>query len=222
MTNFLTGFPIIVFLFSIQPGGAVVLATMQDQSRANQKRVANFSYLLVFCMNVVLGGTVFITFLANTNGDMLKNFSSTNIAGIICRVAVLDLVVLSYMIMIIPCKFSLLDFIFGKNEGKQESTVMEFYGVTMVLNVLAFAVAIMIPNISIVFGICGAVVTNFVAFLAPPAFRLKVQANPEDPSVDPIPVFSACNWHYFALMLFGSISLVVCTSQVIQNIMNGS
>eukprot|EP00747_Dinoflagellata_sp_TGD_P180385 gnl/TRDRNA2_/TRDRNA2_32755_c0_seq1.p1 gnl/TRDRNA2_/TRDRNA2_32755_c0~~gnl/TRDRNA2_/TRDRNA2_32755_c0_seq1.p1 ORF type:complete len:313 (+),score=30.34 gnl/TRDRNA2_/TRDRNA2_32755_c0_seq1:135-941(+) len=222
LSNFLTGFPIIVFLFSIQPGGAVVLATMQDSSRPNQKRVANCSFLIVFAINVFLGGLVFITFLSKTSGDMLMNFSSTSYAGIGCRIALLDLAVLSYMIMSIPCKFSLLGFIFDKNEGKQESTVLQFYSVTMTLNVLAFLVAILLPDISVVFGITGAVSANFVAFLFPAAFRLKMQAHPVDEATTPIPVLSLCNWHYFGLISFGTCSMIVSTAQVIDNVVNGT
>merc|ERR1719191_953112 len=149
-------------------------------------------------------------------GDVLQNFSSTSTAGVIARIASLDLVVLSYMVMMIPCKVSLIDLIFGKNEALQESTLTQFYGTTMVLNVLALLVALAVSDLSLVLGINGAVCTNFVAFMLPTAFFIKVQSKPADPNLDAISMFSPRNGKDGIVWGLGAISLVLSSYQVMQ------
>merc|ERR1719326_1826570 len=110
--------------------------------------------------------------------------------------------------MIIPCKVSLIDLFFHKNEARQESTMAQFYGTTMVLNVLALLTALVVSDLSLVLGINGAVCTNFVAFMLPAAFWLKVQSKPADPNLDAIAMFSPRNGKDAFVWILGAMSLV--------------
>merc|ERR1719265_2198416 len=127
----LNAFPILMLVFSVQAGGDVVLVTMKDTSTKNMYKVLDTAYILVFIMLYFLGALCYLTWLDEMKGDVLQNFSSSSTAGVIARIASLDLVVLSYMIMIIPCKVSLIDLLFSKNEALQESTSTQFYGTTL-------------------------------------------------------------------------------------------
>ena len=71
-------------------------------------------------MDFAIGFIAYITFTTEVPGNVLLNFSPDSWTAIIARIALLDLVVLSYMIMMIPCKLSLIDLIFGKNEARLE------------------------------------------------------------------------------------------------------
>lgn len=216
VSGLLTAFPILMLVFSVQAGGDVVLVTMKDTSTKNMYKVLDASYILVFFMLYFIGSLCYLTWLDDMKGDVLQNFSSTSTAGVIARIASLDLVVLSYMIMIIPCKVSLIDLIFGKNEALQESTLTQFYGTTMVLNVLALLAALLVSDLSLVLGINGAVCTNFVAFMLPSAFWLKVQSKPADPSLDAVAMFSPHNGKDATVCVLGAISLVLSSYQVMQ------
>jgi sodium-coupled neutral amino acid transporter 11 len=218
VSGFLNAFPILVLVFSVQAGGDVVLVTMKDASTPNMEKVVNRTYGMVLVMLYFIGVLCYITFLDDTKGDVLKNFSATSIPGIIARVASLDLVVLSFMIMIIPCRVALLDLVFGKNEALQESTKAEFYGVTMVLNVLALGMALAVSDLSLVLGLDGAICTNFVAFLLPVAFWLKIQAHPVA-NEEAVPVFSCRNVVMFAIFTIGFMSLVLSTAQILRRFM---
>jgi len=68
----------------------------------------------------------------------------------------------------------------------------------------------------LVLGIDGAVCTNFVAFMLPTAFFLKVQSKPADPSLDAVAMLSPRNALDAVVFVLGVISLVLSTYQVIQ------
>jgi amino acid permease len=216
ISGLLNAFPILMFMFSVQAGGDVVLVTMKDTSTKNMYKVLDTSYILTFIMLYFIGSLCYLTWPDEIKGDVLQNFSPNSAAGVIARIASLDLVVLSYMINMIPCKVSLIDLIFGKNEAQQESTSTQFYGITMVLNVLALLTSLMVSDLSLVLGINGAVCTNFVAFMLPAAFWLKVQSKPADPSLDAIAMFSPCNGKDAIVWILGAISMILSSYQVMQ------
>merc|ERR1711957_382297 len=133
-----------------------------------------------------------------------------------------DLVVLSYMIMAIPCKLSILDSVFGKNEALQESSTTQFYGTTIVLNILAIICAIAIPDLALINGLNGAICTNMNAFIMPALFFIVIRSRPEDKSEEAVPISSMRNLPYFLLILFGTTMLVLGTKQVVGGMMNSS
>ena len=120
--QFTQAFPILLLIFSIQAGGGVVLATMRDTSEENVRAVSRNAYLLVLVMDFFIGAIAYVTFLADVQGNVLLNFSASDPIAIVARFALLDLVVLSYMIMMIPCKLSIIDLLFEKNEARLEAT----------------------------------------------------------------------------------------------------
>ena len=119
------------------------------------------------------------------------------------------------MIMMIPCKLSMIDLIFGKNEARLEASAAEFYGITLALNVLALLVACSVSDLSVVLSLNGAVCTNLVAFVLPMLLYLKVrQDGASGVSVlDPSSVPSLC------LLAFGVVSLCIGTYQVVGSLM---
>ena len=123
------------------------------------------------------------------------------------------------MIMMIPCKLSLIDLLFAKNEARMEASPLEFYGVTLALNALALIVALSVSDLSLVNGLNGAVCTNLVAFVLPVAFYLKIRSTPEGGGV---PLLSAANAPYFAIVAFGLFSLVSSSLTIIERFMKGA
>ena len=115
-SSFATALPILLLVFSIQAGGGIVLSEMRDPSEANVRRVSRRAYLIVLCMECAIGLIGYCTFLGETKGNLLLNFSPYSPVAVVARLALLTLVVLSYMIMMIPCKLSILDVAFNKNE----------------------------------------------------------------------------------------------------------
>ena len=162
-------------------------------------------------MDFAIGFIAYITFTTEVQGNVLLNFSPDSWTAIIARIALLDLVVLSYMIMMIPCKLSLIDLIFGKNEARLEASPTEFYGVTLGLNVVALLVALSVSDLSLVLSLNGAVCTNLAAFVFPMLLFLKVRKEA---------VFSTSSLPSLFLLAFGTLSLCIGTSQVVATFMD--
>jgi len=211
--------PLLCLPFSIQAGGGVVLSTMKDTSEENVKKVANGAYAVVFCMDLVIGLVAYFAFGAGVKADIIENLPSHAVPSVIARACLLVLVVLSYMIMMIPCKVSMLDFVFGKNEALQESTVAQFYGTTVVLNILALVVAVAVTDLSLINGMNGSICTNFNAFIMPAAFFIKARSDPSDPMTQPVPVMSASNIPFFLIIAFGVSMLTMGSYQLAQTML---
>jgi sodium-coupled neutral amino acid transporter 11 len=221
--NMLTAGPLLCLAFSIQAGGGVVLATMKDSSDGNVRKVTNYAYLLVISMNSLLGSIAYLAFQEKTKGDVIENLPSSNPVSFLARVCLLDLVVLSYMIMCIPCKISLIEYLYGKNEALQEATPKEYYGVVCTLSVAALCVATVVSDLSLINGLNGAVFTNINAFIFPALLAIKINANPADPELhNPVSILSPSNIGFYAIFLFGSFMLVLGTGQVVNTMMSGS
>lgn len=210
--DFFQAFPVLLLIFSIQAGGGVVLGTMEDRSEDNIRKVNNATYVMVFVMDAVLGVTAYLTFLSDTKGDIIMNLPSASVLSVLARLGLLSLLVLSYMIMCIPCKLAVLDLIFSANEAKLESTPCQFYGVTLAINVACLFFAMTVSDLSLVLGLNGAVITTTVAFLLPTAFYVKVREKFES-----VPMFSCKNLPYHAIFVFGIVSLFIGSSQVLQS-----
>lgn len=209
--DFGQAFPILLLVFSIQAGGGVVLGTMRDASESNMRAVSRNAYLLVLFMDFLIGIIAYVTFTSDVQGNVLLNFSPSSWTAIIARFALLDLVVLSYMIMMVPCKLAVIDLFFDKNEARQEASPAEFYGVTLGLNILALLVACSVSDLSIVLSLNGAVCTNLVAFVLPMMLYLKARKG----GPGGVNIFSTSNTASLGLLVFGVFSLCVGTYQVI-------
>jgi amino acid permease len=217
-----TAGPLLCLAFSIQAGGGAVLSTMKDTSEENVKKVTNRAYLIVFIMDSIVGIMGYLSFQAATQGDVIANLPSSNPVSAIAQACLLDLVVLSYMIMCIPCKLSILDAVFGKNEALMESTSAQFYSTTIVLNLLAIACAYAIPDLALINGLNGAICTNMNAFIMPALFFIVIRSRPSDKSAEVVPVSSLRNIPYWLLIVFGTSMLVLGTYQVISRLMSGA
>jgi len=96
--DFISAFPILLLVFSVQAGGGVVLATMRDTSAENVQAVSRNAYALVMAMDFLIGIMAYVTFTDRVQGNVLLNFSPQSWTAVVARVALLDLVVLSYMV----------------------------------------------------------------------------------------------------------------------------
>mmetsp|Transcript_58202 Transcript_58202/g.165490 ORF Transcript_58202/g.165490 Transcript_58202/m.165490 type:complete len:432 (+) Transcript_58202:133-1428(+) len=200
--------PTFALIFSIQAGGSIVVATLKDSSPANTAKVTANAYLLAFFCNCSVGVMAYLRFLDNTQGDVLSSFPAQSPVTIVAKFAILDLVVLSYMFMMIPCRVALLELLFGKNEARGEASWAQFLGTTVVVNILALTVAFCVPNVALVIGVNGAVSANLVAWVMPALIYVRVRSRPRVSGMEPRPMLSARNVPYFCLATFGLFSMV--------------
>jgi amino acid permease len=219
-SNFLNAAPIMVCLYAIQAGSCTILATMVDNSETNCRKVSKYGMTTAVSMHSLLGVVTYVTFGSAIAGDVTKSFPATDPLAVIARIAILDLVVLSYVFMMIPCKFSMLDLIFHKNEALMEATPLQSYGTCIVINIATMCAAFAIPNLTLVMGLLGTVATPLAAFLMPPAMMVQARRYPEN-GVEPVPYLSRSNIPYFAVFVFGLVLMTLSGKQLITRFQQG-
>merc|ERR1712107_894382 len=118
-------------VFFIQAGGSIVISSIQDGSRENKGKVASMGFAIAFTLNFTMGMLAYVDYTSSIQGNVVNMFDPTSAIAIICRVALLFLMVLSFMFMMIPCRTALLLFFFNKNEAKMEASTQTFNMMTL-------------------------------------------------------------------------------------------
>merc|ERR1719356_1891636 len=133
------------------------MSSLADSSDENKGKVSTIAYIVVLLVDLSIGLPAYLRFLDGTAGNVLSSLNPTAVLTVIAKVCVLDLVVPSYMFMMIPCRVALIELLFGKNEAKMEATFPQFLGVTTAVNIAAVAVATLVSDLSLVIGLVGAI-----------------------------------------------------------------
>merc|ERR1712048_717761 len=196
-------------VMSAQSGGPNIFATIRDKSEKNRKWVATQMYTLVFMMNMILASTVYWKYGTLTPHNVLDRFKPTDPPAIVARIGMMVLAGLSYVFIVFPCRCALIDMFFQKDENKQEASINEFLGVTLLINVFCQSVSYLIPDIAFIVGLTGAFASNMIGFIMPPLFYVMVHADPKDGVTKATPLFAPANFGYWALFAFGCTNLVM-------------
>jgi len=111
------------------------------------------------------------------------------------------------MMMVNPCRMSIIQLLFDKNEALHEASFIQFLGVTLAIDFAALGLAIVVLDLSAVFAISGSFVTPFVAFILPAVFTLAIRSKADEP--DYTPIISLKNFDMYAVLVFGLTALGV-------------
>lgn len=207
-TTFLGQVNLFAVVFCIQAGGSIVISSIQDDSRANKAKVASMGFAIAFTLNTVMGMLAYVDYTNTIEGNVVNMFNPKSAIAIICRVALLFLMVLSFMFMMIPCRTALLLFFFNQNEAKMEASTSRFNMMTLSINLCALLVAYFVSDVSVVMNFNGAIAANLVAWILPSAIYIKVLSMEDKTSQYYRPLASPKNLPYFALILFGFWSMI--------------
>lgn len=206
--------------FSIQAGGSIILSTLKDHSDENINKVAWLTKLVAWTINISVGVPMFLVFQDQVQPDALSAFDGSDPVIIVAKIALLDLLILSYMFMMIPCRVAIIELLFKKNEAKMEATQGQFLAVTTCINVAAVCVGMAVSDISTVVGLMGAIGVNIIAFILPLSIYMKVRANPRIKDMTPVPVMSASNVPYFLVILGALFLMVTGIGSIAMNLMD--
>lgn len=135
-------------------------------------------------MYIFVGFFGALTFKDNTLGDILKNYSSEGggLAHFIEAIFAFS-ICMTYPLIIFPMRDSLDILVMkvewvknaARNQGwsSERFSTVRFYSMTIVILLLAFLVAVLIPDIEIVFGLTGCTFGIVICFLLPALMYLK-------------------------------------------------
>lgn len=205
---FLMCLPTAVVVFSIQAGGSITMSALEDPSDENKAKVSKIAYIIFVLVNLSIGLPSYMHFKDATTGNIIDALPDCPLT-LIAKICILDLVVPSYMFMMIPCRVALIELLFRKNEAKQEATWGQFLAVTTGVNIAAVFVATLVADLSLVIGLVGAVAANHVAFVLPCACYLALRSRPIPKDEVAVPFKSASSIPYCGLIVFAYCSMVL-------------
>jgi amino acid permease len=144
-----------------------------------------------------------------TDGNVLNNFDNDDPVISVGRIALSCSLLLAFPLMILPTRasmHSLLVMMFDKNGSSVLEQPRHALAVRLVettfLVVVIVSVGVSVDNVVIVWNFCGSTVAILVSLILPALFYLRIR-RPTRQSSMTIPAY--------ILLVFGVISLVLCT-----------
>ena len=181
--------------------------------------------LLTYSMNAIISIFGYLQFRQRTAQDITQNFSPYDKIVTFGRVAFCFVLLLSYPLLIVPCRATINKIIWSKtglnnssnllglisNEQRSGPSKVFWAFQTLLLVGSSYLLAWVVPQVNMVWGIVGAVGCTALIYILPPAFYLRVRGRNEKVGVGKrvFPVL---------LLLVGVVMLVVGTYEAVRNI----
>jgi len=135
------------------------------------------SVLISLCAYTLIGYCGYLTYgNKRIEDNIINNLNKTDIAVVICRLAVSLLVALSYPLQIHPLRISLFNIIELFFPGSRNSNVI-YFGATIFVCAITYVVAFFVDDLGIVFSIVGATGSVTICYILPGIFYTKLNAN---------------------------------------------
>ncbi|KAJ3439479.1 amino acid transporter [Anaeramoeba flamelloides] len=158
--------------------GLVLKRDVSDQhQKAKSRRMKIIAFgAIVTASFIYIGISIFgyLQFRGKTQGDLLKNYSSTNNIADSARIAMSLAIILCSPVYFFACRKAFRDTFFPKWEfvGKK------FVFLTIVPLIISLGVCLLVKNIVVIFDLTSAIAGNVVVFILPGYFYIKIKNNP--------------------------------------------
>uniref|UniRef100_A0A069DMQ8 Putative sodium-coupled neutral amino acid transporter 11 n=1 Tax=Clytia hemisphaerica TaxID=252671 RepID=A0A069DMQ8_9CNID len=197
---------------------------LQHQTRRN-KRIILFSAMgLTYLMNFIVSFFGYFQFRRFTDQDITRNYASDDYVVTVGRAALCVLLVLSYPLLIVPCRATLNKIFWHPNEPTPQCLLkisnptltgpnkIVWFIESLILVGTSFLLAYLVPQVNMVWGFVGSVGCTFLIYIIPPAFYLRVRRHPLKPDVKKVSAI--------CLLIVGVLLLVAGLYQSIMNIIS--
>eukprot|EP00730_Choanoeca_flexa_P020163 TRINITY_DN9859_c0_g1_i2.p1 TRINITY_DN9859_c0_g1~~TRINITY_DN9859_c0_g1_i2.p1 ORF type:complete len:446 (+),score=82.40 TRINITY_DN9859_c0_g1_i2:106-1443(+) len=162
--------PIVTLAYTCQMNLFSLLATLENPTRKRVRFV--FTSALAICMSVyvLVGLFGYLTFFEDTQGNVLLNYDVDDVYIMVGRLGVAVVVLCSFPLLMHPCLDALQQMVFP---DKPFTYTRRF--ILMIAAVgSAYAIAMLVSDVSLVLGIAGATGSTSISFILPPLFVLKL------------------------------------------------
>jgi len=167
----LGGIPLLFFAVNNQINALEIYSEMKDRSPGQFLKIACVAVGGISVIFMFVGSCGLMLFGSDVKGNILKNFSASNPLALIALLGVCTKVVLSFPLLMFPCREAVLHF--AGIEDVRSAPWKQFVGTTVVIAAACVVIAIFVPTVVTMFGLIGSICAAMFGFILPGALALK-------------------------------------------------
>ncbi|KAK9816581.1 hypothetical protein WJX72_002235 [[Myrmecia] bisecta] len=218
----LVAFPVVAYGFTAHQFLFDIFASLRAPTTKRMTGVVQKAMFACTVVYLIVGVCGYATFRQRTAGDILRNFGARQTRG--WRGAYERLLKLGYGLSIlgtvplVVMPFHAMFDLLGSSPGSK-NPVYEHMITTLVL-VSALALALLVPNVTFIFGLSGSTAATLLSYVGPAAIFLRTcnmkgtRVHDEDEALLPLAgvlLWSSTRRKAWLLLLFGVFVGVMCT-----------
>lgn len=167
----LGGIPLLFFAVNNQINAIEIYSEMKDRSPGQFLKISCVAVGCIVVAFVFVGSSGLMLFGDGVQGNVLKNFSASNPLAMIALLGVCTKVILSFPLLMFPCREAVLHFI--GVEDVRAAPKKQFIGTTVAIVASCLVVAVFVPGVIAMFGLIGSICAAMFGFILPGALALK-------------------------------------------------
>lgn len=164
--------PIICFAFQCHLSSVPIYNELKDRTPKRMSIVCAVGLTNCLLLYTIAGAAGYLTFLANTQSDVLLNYDETNDWVIVCRIGMGLVACFSFPILNFVSRLAVNDFMvriasaIGKPFAKEEAedSNLRFYSITVVFFFFALLIAMFVPDVNAVISLIGSIFATLFIF----------------------------------------------------------
>merc|ERR550519_1056010 len=171
-----------IFAYCCQPNVPAIYCELEHRSFRRMGKVSRRAMFLCFTIYILMGICGFLTFGEDTSSNIIHNLLPRicipDIMVIVGFLGMAIAVTLAFPLNIFPIRYSVETILLYNWESLDEHRNVLRLIVTSSIVMLAWATAVLIPSISVVFSLVGAFSGSVVCYIAPALFFIKFVPGP--------------------------------------------
>ena len=171
LNGILSSLPFLFFAFGNQINAVEIYSELRNRSPWAFGKVINVGVGLVGVASLIVGLSGLSLFGSGVAGNVLSSMNPNNPSTVMSLIGVGLKVVLSFPLLMYPCREALLHMV-GVEDVRNASTKVHVIS-TSALAGVALGLAIVVPQVSTLFGLIGSLCGSLFSFIVPAVLGLK-------------------------------------------------
>ncbi len=168
--------PIVTLAYTCQMNLFSLLYGLQKPTRSRIRKVLFSSLTVCLLAYTAVGLFGYLTFFTSTQGNVLLNYDTDDVFVMVGRVGVAIVIICSFPLLAHPCLDTVDDLVFPNR--RHVFSYRRRLGALIVVVGLAYTIAMLVDDVSVVLGIAGATGSTSISFVLPALFYTKLSPKP--------------------------------------------